>query len=474
MKTIEQIFEQAKVEDIIKDLTRKSIELPDWEDELKPQYEPSLHEIMVNKTKYPDKEIRRKEKSADGTTETEVLVRTEPITRICIGLQKLATKRISAFLFTIPVNSICEDIESEEGKVDKVKEAQFYAVKKVLKKNKWNTLNKQRCKVISSECEQATYWYTAEGEKENNYYGFKTKLSLKHSIFSPALGDSLYPLFDETGDMVAFSREYTATDEENKKVTHFETWTSEKYHHWVKGESGWTEAEAKDNPIGKIPIVYSYRPKPIWDDGDNGKVEQIEKLLSKNGDILDYHASPVLIIKGKLVGAPSKGEANKVFFTEDGAGGAEYASWQQSPESTKFQFETLLRMFWQEIQLPDLSYENVKGLGSPSGVALKFLFSDAHLKCGDESEIYEAMLEREYNIIKAYLGAMNLSWRESINELEIEPEIRFFIIDDEKQRVEVLVAANGGKPLVSQKTATKLSGMVDNPEIGRASCRERV
>jgi hypothetical protein len=240
MKTIEQIFGQAKIEDVFKDLKLKNlgIELPDWGEVLKQQYEPSLHEIMTNKTKYPDKEIKKKEE------EIETLVRVEPITRVCIGLQKLATKRIAEFMFTIPVNSICEDIEDNTGKVDETKKAQFEAIKKVLKKNKWNTLNKRRCKIISSECEQATYWYTVE--KENSYYGFKTKLQLKYSIFSPALGDTLYPLFDDTGGMIAFSREYTSTNEENKEVAHFETWTSKKYYHWVQSEAGWVETDVKD------------------------------------------------------------------------------------------------------------------------------------------------------------------------------------------------------------------------------------
>ena len=218
---------------------------------------------------------------------------------------------------------------------------------------------------------------------------------------------------------------------------------------------------ATDNKLGKIPVIYSYRHEPVWADGDNGKVEQIEKLLSRNGDIIDYHSSPVLIIKGNLQGAPVKGEANKIFNTPDANGGAEYVSWTQSPESTRFQFETLLRLFWSEMQLPDLSYENVRGIGATSGIALKMLFSDAHLKCGDEWEIYEELIERELSVIKAYLSVVE---GDSINELEIEPVMRPFIIDDEKSNVEVLVTANGGKPLVSQKQSVALAGLSDDTD----------
>lgn len=443
MKTLEEIFSQESNSDIVDDLKKKQIVVPEWYDLIK-QYEPKLHDIMTDKVKYPDKPI----KNDKGET-----IRPEPVTRVCVGLQKLSVKRISEFMFTIPVNPVCQD-----AKIDATAKKQFEAVKKVLKKNKWNTLNKKRCKVISAECEQATYWYVDEKVKDSA--GKSIDIRLKYDIYSPSRGDELYPLFDDTGDMIAFSRQYEVANENDKKDVYFETWTADKHYIFKQNGSGWDVRES-DNALGKIPVIYSYRPEPIWADGDNGKVEQIEKLLSKNGDIIDYHSSPVLIIKGNLQGAPVKGEANKVFNTPDANGGAEYVSWTQSPESTKFQFETLLRLFWSEMQLPDLSYENVKGIGATSGVALKMLFSDAHLKCGDEWEIYEDLIEREFNVIKAYLAA---PYGDSINELDVEPVMRPFIIDDEKEKIEVLVTANGNKPVVSQKQSVALAQLSDDTD----------
>lgn len=444
MKTLEEIFSQDDNSKIIQDLKNKQIIVPEWRDLIK-AYEPKFHDIMTNKSRYPDKEIR----DDDGNT-----VKREPITRVCIGLQKLSVKRISEFMFTIPVNPVCQDAKS-----DKAAKEQFEALKKVLKKNKWNTLNKKRCKTISSECEQATYWYVKDVVLTSN--GKKEGLRLKYDLYSPSRGDELYPLFDDMGDMIAFSRQYEIKDIDNKKTVYFDTWTADKHYVFKQGSTGEWDKTENPNELGKIPVIYSYRPDPIWADGDNGKVEQIEKLLSRNGDILDYHASPVLIIKGNLEGAPVKGEPNKVLIAPDSNGGAEYVSWQQSPESTKFQFETLLRLYWSELQLPDLSYENVKGLGTTSGVALKLLFSDAHLKCGDEWEIYEDLIEREFSVIKAYLSA---PYGDSINDLGIEPVMRPFIVDDEKEKIEVLVTANGGKPVISQKQSVALADMSDDPE----------
>jgi hypothetical protein len=447
MKTLEEIFGQGDIKKTVADLTKKQIAVPAWSDLIK-QYEPLQHDIMTNKSKYPDKTI---------LDENNNIVKTEPVTPVCVGLQKLAAKRISEFMFTTPINIVCQD-----AKTDATVRQQLAAVRSVLKKNKWNTLNKKRCKIISSECEQATYWYVAGVTKETTgTSGTMAKtLRLRYDLWSPSRGDELYPLFDDMGDMVAFSRQYEMGNAEGKKDVYLDTWTADRHYLFKQTDGNW-EMTVADNKLGKIPVVYSYRPEPIWADGDNGKVEQIEKLLSRNGDILDYHSSPVLVFKGDLVGAPSKGEANRIFYTSDAQGGAEYISWTQSPESTRFQFETLLRMFWSEMQLPDLSYENVKGIGATSGVALKMLFSDAHLKCGDEWEIYEELIERELNIIKAYLSVVE---GDAIKDLEIEPVMRPFIINDERENIEVLVRANGGKPVVSQKQSVALAALSDDTD----------
>lgn len=445
MKKLQEIFQQESVSEIINDLKTKSVKLPEWAD-LEKDYEPINHKIM-DKSIHPDKMIH----DDNGN-----VIKTEPITRIAIGLQKLAVKRMSEFMFTLPANTILEDD-------DETFKDQYKALKKVLKKNRWDSLNKKRCKITSSECECAVYWYAVEGEKHRSY-GFETKFKLRHAIFSPKNGDELYPLFDELGDMIAFSRKFEIINTEDKTEQYFETWTAEKYYKWAKTgiDAEWELIETLENPIKKIPIIYTYRPEPIWADADNGKVHEIEKLLSNNGDIIDYHSSPVLIIKGELKGAPKKREANKVFFAEQG-GGAKYVSWQQSPESVKFQFETLLRLYFTELQLPDLSFENIKGLGAQSGEARKWMIVDAHLKVGDESEIYLDAINREYNLLKAFLSLMNTSWK-NIIDMELEPEIRPFIIEDEKQRVDVLIAANGGKPLISHKLSVKQAGLSEDPD----------
>ena len=76
-----------------------------------------------------------------------------------------------------------------------------------------------------------------------------------------------------------------------------------------------------------------------------------------------------------------------------------YVSWQNAPESVKLEIETPLKMIYTITQTPDISFDAVKGLGAISGIALKLLFMDAHLKVQDKREIFDDYLQRRVNII---------------------------------------------------------------------------
>lgn len=65
----------------------------------------------------------------------------------------------------------------------------------------------------------------------------------------------------------------------------------------------------------------------------------------------------------------------------------------------------------------------MKGFGAISGIALKLLFMDAHLKVQDKREIFDDYLQRRVNVIKAYIGKFNTALEKDCEELEIEPEI---------------------------------------------------
>ncbi|MDR2009942.1 MAG: phage portal protein [Bacteroidales bacterium] len=428
------------------------------------QLNPDGHDIN-DPIKRPDKKVKIDKPEDNGKIiqvtngETEENTRTEKVARIALALQKLIVKRAVAFTFGNPVEL---NAEPEEGTKE---EDVLKAVNRVLFDTKSRTLNRKIARNIFSCTEAAERWYPVEKPNEN--YGFSSKYKLRVAIFSPLLGDKLYPYFDETGDMIAFSREFTRKDNAGVKFTYFETYTEDLHQMWITTNNQWeiVEGYPKVNTIGKIPVIYGRQPAVEWEDVQ-GLIERLEKLLSNFADTNDYHASPKIFTTGTIVGFAKKGEAGAIIEGEEGAT-AEYLAWQNAPESVKLEIETLLRMIYTITQTPDISFEAVKGLGAISGIALKLLFLDAHLKVQDKMEIFDDYLQRRLSVVQAYLSEMNTKDKEfktACQSLTIEPEIVPFMIEDEKAKVDLLVAANGGKPVASQKTTTQLLGWVNDTE----------
>ena len=141
-----------------------------------------------------------------------------------------------------------------------------------------------------------------------------------------------------------------------------------------------------------------------------------------------------------------------------------YVSWQNAPESVKLEIETLLKMIYTISQTPDISFESVKGIGAISGVALKLLFMDAHLKVQEKREIFDDYLQRRVNVIKAFIGQFNMELESAAEMLEIEPEITPYMLTNEIDDINMWLAANGNKPLVSQKASVKGANLTQDPD----------
>ncbi|OZI09598.1 phage portal protein [Siphonobacter sp. BAB-5385] len=408
-------------------------------EEFKKQYDVKRHEVF-DTAKRPDKPL------ADGGV--------EKVNRLGFSFQELITERAVSFLFGLPPKVVCDPQGEGQKKV-------LGAINRIFKDNKISSFNAEIALEMFKSTEVAECWFPVKKDAEHEDYGFKTPFKLRVMAFNPWDGNELYPLFDETGDMIAFSRAYILLDDEGKKINYFETYTEAEKIIWKEGAAGeWEEVSRENNVIGKIPIVYGRQKEVEWSNVES-IIKRLEYLLSNFADTDDYHGSPTILVTGELTNMAKKGETGKLLQAKNGAK-AEYLSWNHAPEAIKLEIETLLRFLFSLTQTPDISFEAVKGLGEISGVALKMLFLDAHLKVKKKQRVFDAYLERRTNIVKAFVGMMATSLKADVSAIDIETEIQPFIIDDEAGLVSRLVTANGGKPLISKKTATALSGLVDN------------
>jgi phage portal protein, SPP1 gp6-like len=338
-------------------------------------------------------------------------------------LQQLIIKRSVAFLFGTPVRHECD---SE----DKQHQQAYKAILKILAQAKDNSLNRRIARATFSFGECAELWYPVPTATHYDY-GFPCQFKLRCSLFSPAFGDTLYPYFDATGDMTAFSRAYKSLNPQGESVgelaDYFETYTATEHYLWrmVSGQYLLEEGYPKPNPIGKIPIVYAHQPHRETQEVDP-LIERLEHLLSNFAETNDYHAAPKLFVTGNIQGWSQKGEPGAIIEGDKDAS-MQYISWHNAPESVKLEMDTLLRMIYTLTQTPDISYQSVQSMSPPSGAALKLLFLDASLKVQDKREIFDAYLSRRLAILKAYLAQLHTPLRQAAAQVEITAHIQELI-----------------------------------------------
>lgn len=420
-------------------LKDKSVIVPSWGGRrgLLHEYDPRKHPVMC-KAQYPDIT------NDDGTVEL--------VTRITCNLQQLATKRMTELITGIPVRRVYKP-ENERQK-----EVAAY-IEKIYERNRIDSVNIERCNMLFAGCEVMTLWYAVE--EQNNIYGFNSPLKMRCRNFSPMLGDELYPLFDEYGDMIALSVGYTRK-KLGKTVSYFDAYTADRHIKWSnERNSGWEVMEDEVNALGKIPAVYTFRPTPIWEDTSR-IVFEIEWALSRNGNYLRKNSKPVFIVFAdeqiQYGDEQSQDREFRSIMQYPKGSTAQYVTWQQAVENLKFYVAELRQSFFTQLQLPDWSYESMKS-NPMSGESRKQLFIDAQLKVKDESGRLIEFYDREVNVVKAFAKAsLPTSYHADIDALPVENVITPFTITDEKDTITNLTTANGGKPLISHRESIEMYG----------------
>lgn len=426
-KTIEEIIDLVKSQG--KDIDHET---------LLSEYHPDQHKV-TDLAERPNKTVQLK----DGGTKSV------PVARLPLSFQQLIVDRAAAFLIGEGITFNAKpDGDADQLLID--------MLERTWHDNKLGYRTREMARTWMSEREVAELWYFEEKEVFQDL-GISAGQRMRMQILSPSRGDKLYPYFDEYGDMVAFGRGYEIGDTE-----YFELYTKEQTAIYAD-KDGWELLDMdKPNPapnlLGKIPVVYYHKDKTEWADVQP-LIERLETMISNFADSNDYFASPMVKVKGTVHGFADKGEQGKVITMEENAD-ASYLTWDQAPAAIQLEKETLQEFIMMLTQTPDISFKQMKGLGALSGVALKLMFMDAKLKTLKHQEEFGEGVQRRINIIKK-----GMSLIANVNPgLTIEPEFNFYLPDNEKEKIDMLVQASGNAPIMSQKTAISLNPFVVDPE----------
>lgn len=424
------------------------------------EFNPKQHDVHD-----PDK---RRDKKITGENERDLT--TVEVWRLSIPEQKKIVLMAATFLGSPILNANpAAGIETDMMEVIKV----------VFEDNKLNYKFKQIATKTMSERECAELWYTQEAEP--GYWDdtpmadkIGKQLKLKMRVLSPSLGDTLYPVYDNYGDMIAFGRYYETIEtvanslEQNNKTCHFDIYTNYAFYFMVKKQrqTNWeygldsegnpTTSAGIKNEIGKIPVIYYSQPATEWHDVQE-MIARLEDKISNHADTNDYFDSPIVVATGTVNGFSNKGEQGKVLEAQEGAK-VEYLTWNNAPESMKLEIENLQKFIGKYTHTPDFSFDNVKGLGKVSGVALRLLFMDAHLKASDKEELFGQGVQRRINYLKGAIAIINPKFKAGLRVI-IRPQFDYFLPKDVDGEVTTIVNAYKAG-ILSLETAVKLNPLV--------------
>lgn len=446
---------------------RKTV-LPDrrklWED-----WNPDLHEIMVDKKKYPDRKVLKEEakkvfdEKTGKTYEQEAQYETEEVNRIAIPLEQDIVNIQTAF--TVGTEPSMDCTPSDDGEKNL-----FAALKSVLQKNKIKYQNKKVVRSWLSEQEIAEYWYVTDDDsfwakfwaKVKTSFGGKVKPTkkLRSVLWSPFRGDKLYPFFDDYGDLVAMSREYKKKDLDDNEITVFMTVTKDSVYQWELNKT-WNTPEGKSFRHGfpKLPVLYAYRPETYCHKIRTFRV-RLEKLLSNYADCIDYHFFPLLKLIGDVSGFAGKTKDRMVKLEGQGAD-AQYLTWDQVPDTIKFEAETLTNNAYDMTNTPRISFEEMKGIGAKSGTAFRMMFMGAHMSVENHAEVIGDFMQRRVNFLVSALGAINpYEFDKASQTIDIDVDLVPYMIDSKADDVTTAVAAvNGG--IWSRREGIMFAGNAD-------------
>lgn len=431
-----------------KELQKKISDTRDFSDvtTYQKQYDPLQHDIM-------DTTIRK-----DKLIETAEGKRNVKVSRIPTSLQKKIVAMAAAFLCGNPIELISDPKEGVEKNL-------FDIIVKIWRDNKLDFYSKKLAKLMMSETEVAELWYAEDAEKL--YWAGtandipKVTKRLRMRILSNEDGDQMFPVFNNAGDMVAFGRGYTLKID-GKDEEHFDIYLNDKTILGVKapGQSEW-ESKEVPNPAGKIPVIYYSQKYPEWRDVQK-LIDRLEILLSNHADSNDYFASPSYFVVGELDGWFEKGEQGKVIKGQSGSD-VKVLSWDQSPESLKMEFNNLRSLIFDLSDTPDISIEQMKSLGTYSGIALKMLFMGAHLKASDKEETFGVGIQRRINFLKTAIArSINTSLAKG-EVLNIEPKFEYFMPKNVQEMIDILQTATSAK-ILSIESAVAQNPLVSDAE----------
>lgn len=304
-----------------------------------------------------------------------------------------------------------------------------------------------------------------EAAKLYHIYQDDGDVRVKTVILSRSDGYKLRPLFDQYNNLQAFAYGYKLS-ENGRTVQHWDIETADFLFFCKKLAIGW-DVKTYPNPTGKINVIYAQQRK-AWH-GVQQRIDREEDLDSKVGDSNNYTADPVAVASADVIqNLADPNTAGKVIQVTGSNSRFEYVQPPQSSESRESERKNLKESILFDTYTPDLSYDNLKGLGSLSGVAIKNAMAIGYIKRKKNIGYYKQLIRRDYNVMVEILCLIHPEKAEALRGMKVSFEFAEPFDDDLSAKQNQIIALyNAG--LISVEEAVRQLAICDdvNGEIRR-------
>lgn len=369
-------------------------------------------------------QIGKRENYTQGSNNTPVEAE-----RIKINLQRKIVQTAVSFLFGDAPEIISTNAKGEE-------------ILDVFKKNRLYSKLMKFAEAVLSE----TIGVFISSKEEDG--------EIKTRLYTSENG-KFTPKYDNYGDLIAFFWEFELDDVKHIWIfdqTKIYTFANEKF------------VDEKEHGFDVIPVVFTEQKKPEWWEVKE-MIDRIEMIASKLAASNNYFAFPILMLLGSMAKDDKGNDISPFDLSDDGKtllasyaekngqlikSEAKFLERDTGNDSIKMEIEYLKEFIFNISQTPDLSFNNVKGIGAISGRALTLMLQDAINKARWKQADYKIAIERLLKVIQSGLG-------NSSEDIEFDIDFKYSLPRDIKEEIETLVTATGNKPILSIESAVKQS-----------------
>lgn len=331
----------------------------------------------------------------------------------------------------------------------------FLAFSDFLKNTRFNSYMREAKRLAGAETECAKIYHIY---KERGIAHVKVK------VISKSAGYTLRPLFDQWDNLIAFGYGYYL-NENGSSIEHFDIETPDFIYRCKLGRFGW-EVTPVANPTGKINVIY-YRQEKAWA-GVQRRIDREEFIDSKAADTNNYFADPKLKATADVLQNMTGGGTNNVGeviqLTDRERSSVEYLAPPEYSSMKDSEKKDLAQSILFDTFTPDFSYENMKGLGTLSGEAMRRAMALGYMKRDNLKETYDELVDREKNLILSIMmNVTHIEMREELSRLVVEHEFAEPFLEDKDKNINTIVVLyNAG--LISLPSAIEMLSLTDKPE----------